>query len=102
MMQIKNDVEKDINLIQIYLKCLKISTFKIDKSSKSQRISEAIINIIFIIIQEKNISEAYITLYKNKQILLHRILESWGFVETGQKNQEVVMTKFNYKKNERC
>lgn len=97
MLQIKDEIEDDIIPSQSNKKRIKISTLKIDESNKSQRLSESIINIIFLEMEKNNIDESYITLFKEKQKLLYNILSSWGFSETGTKNSEVVMTKFSYK-----
>ncbi|WP_338984496.1 hypothetical protein [Spiroplasma endosymbiont of Diplazon laetatorius] len=98
MLQIKYEIEEDIEPKQIIGKRIKISTLKIDDSIKSQRLSEAIINIIFSEMENNNINEAYVTLFKEKQKILYNVLESWGFIETGVKNNEIVMSKFTDQK----
>jgi len=97
MLQIKNEIEEDIVPFQSNKKRIKISTLKIDDSNRLQRLSESVINIIFAEMGKNNIDEAYITLFKEKQPLLYNILSSWGFIVTGTKGAEIVMTKFSYK-----
>jgi hypothetical protein len=53
---------------------LKISTLKIADSGKSQRLSEAMMNIIFSRMDLENIEEAYVTLFKEKQNVLYQVL----------------------------
>lgn len=97
MLQIKNEIEEDILPLQKQIKRIKISTFKIDEEYKSQRFSEALINIIFTIMDEENVDECYVSLFKEKQDNLYKILLSWGFIETGFKNKEIILTKFKNK-----
>lgn len=96
MLQIKEEREDDINPIQNKQKRIKISTLKIDDKIKNQRISEILIDIIFSKMNQENINEAYITLFKEKQKELYDLLINWGFKETGKKGNEVVLTKFRY------
>ncbi|MGL5246513.1 MAG: hypothetical protein ACRC8C_03025 [Mycoplasmoidaceae bacterium] len=88
MLQLKNKNKRRI----------KISTMKIDESKKMQRLSERMIYIIFSEMEKNNINESYITLFKEKQKELYEVLSSWGFIETGTKGDEIVMTKFRDKK----
>jgi hypothetical protein len=74
MLQIKEEREDDINPIQNKQKRIKISTLKIDDKIKNQRISEILIDIIFSKMNQENINEAYITLFKEKQKELYDLL----------------------------
>lgn len=94
MLQIKNKIEKDIKPLQTKIERIKISTFKIDEKYKYKRFSEALINIIFTKMDEENINECYVSLFEEKQNKLYKILLSWGFIETGKKDKEIVLTKF--------
>ncbi|QGS51477.1 hypothetical protein [Spiroplasma tabanidicola] len=93
MLQIKDEPENDILPIQPNKKRIKISTFKIDDDFKSLILSEAIINIIFSEMDKEKIYECYVTMYKDKQKALLNVLFSWGFLEVGTKNNEIVMVK---------
>jgi len=93
MLQTKDIPEEDIFPLQQPMKRIKISTLKIADSGKSQRLSEAMMNIIFSAMDFEHVEEAYVTLFKEKQDVLYHVLTTWGFIETGLKKEEIVMTK---------
>ncbi len=78
-------------------KRLKIGTFKVETSGF--RLGERFIKIIFDNAIERNVSEIYVTLFKNRPELerLYRLLIKWGFFEYGIKksgeNEETVLVK---------
>jgi len=76
MTQVKEEPEEDIIPFQSVMKRLKISTLKISEEAKSQKLSEAMLNIIFAEMDEFNVNEAYVTLFKEKQNKLYSILKS--------------------------
>lgn len=77
-------------------KRLKIGTFKIDSSGF--RLGERFLKIIFDNARENEVEEIYVTLFEDKRqdvIRLKTLLEQWGFVKHGYKNDngELVLVK---------
>ena len=77
-------------------KRLKIGTFKIDSSGF--RLGERFLKIIFDNARENDVEEIYVTLFEDKRedvIRLKALLEQWGFVKHGYKNEnnELVLVK---------
>lgn len=77
-------------------KRLKIGTFKIDSSGF--RLGERFLKIIFDKARKNEVEEIYVTLFENKRedvTRLRHLLEQWGFVKYGYKNEngELVLVK---------
>lgn len=77
-------------------KRLKIGTFKINSSGF--RLGERFLKIIFDNARQTGVDEIYVTLFENKRqdvIRLKTLLEQWGFVKHGYKNDngELVLVK---------
>ena len=75
-------------------KRLKIGTFKVE--STGLRLGERFLKIIFDNALQQNVDEIYVTLYENRGELsaLRSLLENWGFVYHGKKNEtETVLVK---------
>ena len=75
---------------------LKVGTFKINSSGF--RLGERFLKIIFDNARQTGVDEIYVTLFENKRqdvIRLKTLLEQWGFVKYGYKNDngELVLVK---------
>jgi hypothetical protein len=71
-------------------KRLKVGTFKID--AHNTKLGERFIKKIMDIAVVKNVQEIYVTIF-NKHIGLIRLLEKYGFVNSGKKGGEEVLVK---------
>ena len=89
----KDEIYADINPIFSPKKRLKIGTFKV--INNGFRLGERFMKIIFDNALKNNVEEIYVTIFdrRDEQRRLIDLLEQWGFVYWGMKNNELVYVR---------
>ena len=102
-LKIEETSENYSDIIPSFLpkKRLKIGTFKV--ISNGFRLGERFMKIIFDNALKNKVDEIYVTIFnkRDEQIRLIELLEQWGFLFWGMKNDELVYTRYFSKKTDK-
>lgn len=90
-------IEKNFPLIKG--KILKLCTFKVVEDYRGKKLGELLLKTAFNYCILNKCNAIYITLYKEKQDFLVRLLEDFGFLEIGNIKDESIYTKYFYIEN---